>query len=102
MIDSSPVQNWNGPTDEIRSFRNGIKRDAKNGVSNRERLSAYVSFLMTSAMVLHKSVELVPNSFVIRILLHQSASSPDGPAPPLALTAGLFTKSVSIASNYFG
>ena len=54
------------------------------------------SFLMTSAMVLHKSVELVPNSFVIRILLHQSASS------PLALTAGLFTKSVSIASNYFG
>ena len=60
------------------------------------------SFLMTSAMVLHKSVELVPNSFVIRILLHQSASSPDGPAPPLALTAGLFTKSVSMASNYFG
>ena len=67
MIDSSPVQNWNGPTDEIRSFRiirsfrrnsspvpfewrpgflsNGIKRDAKNGVSNSERLSAYVQFL---------------------------------------------------------
>ena len=55
---------------------------------------------MSSAMALHKSVELVPNFFVIKILLHPSASSPDGPAPPLVLTVTLFTKSASIASNF--
>ena len=53
---------------------------------------------MTSAMALHKSVELLPNCFVIKFLLHLSASSP-GSAPPLVLTAALFTKSASIASN---
>ena len=42
-----------------------IKRQAKNGSNNGEELFAVHSFLMTSAMVLHKSVELVPNCFVI-------------------------------------
>ena len=38
-----------------------IKRHAKNGCNDGVRLSAVHSFLMTSAMALHKSVELVPN-----------------------------------------
>ena len=75
----------------------GIKRQVKNSSNDGQRLSAVHSFLITSAMVLHKSVELVPNCFVIKILLHPSASSPGGSAPPLVLTAALFTKSASIA-----
>ena len=42
-----------------------IKRHAKNGSNDDERLSVVHSFLMTSAMALHKSVELVLNCFVI-------------------------------------
>ena len=42
---------------------------------------------MTSAMVVHKSVELLPNCFVIKIFLHPSASGPYGPAPPLVSNA---------------
>ena len=80
----------------------GIKRHAKNDSNDGERLSAVHSFLMISGMALPKSVELVPSCFVIRILLHISASSPDGPAPSLVLTAVLFTKSASIASNFIG
>ena len=71
----------------------GIKRHAKNGSNDVERLSAVHSFLMTSAWALRKSVELVPNCFVIKILLHPSA-------PSLVLTAALFTKSALIASNF--
>ena len=55
---------------------------------------------MTSAIAVHKSVELLPNCFVIKI--HSSASSPDGPAPPLVVTVALFTKSASIVSNFIG
>ena len=73
----------------------GINRHAKNGSNDGERLSAVHSFLMTSAMALHISVELVWNCFVIKTLLHSSASSPDGPAPPLVLTAALFTNCCS-------
>ena len=40
----------------------------------------------------------MPNSFVIKSLLHPSTSGPDGPATPLVLTAALFTKSASIPS----
>ena len=71
----------------------GIKRHAKNGSNDGDRLSAEHSFLMASAMALHESVELV------KILLHPLASSPDSPAPPLVLTAALFIKSASIESN---
>ena len=42
-----------------------IKRHAKNGSNDDERLSVVHSFLMTSAMALHKSVEMVLNCFVI-------------------------------------
>ena len=78
----------------------GITRHAKDGSNDGERLSAVHSFLMTSAMVLHKSVELVPNCFVIKILLHPSAFSPDGPASPLVLTAVFLLSQQSTASNF--
>ena len=51
-------------------------------------------------MVVHKSVELLPNCFVIKIFLHPSASGPYGHAPPLVSNAAFFTKSASIASNF--
>ena len=51
---------------------------------------------MTLAMDLLKSMELVPNCFVIKIILHPPACSPDGHASPLVLTAALFTMSASI------
>ena len=57
---------------------------------------------MTSAVALHKLVELVPNCFHFKILLHPSSSSPDDPTQPLVLTAALFSKSASIASNFIG
>lgn len=47
-------------------------------------------------MTVHKSVELFPKFFVIKILLHSSASSPDGADLHLVLTAAIFTKSASI------
>lgn len=78
----------------------GIKRHVKNGSNDGEKLSTVHRFLITSAMALHESVELVPNFFVIKILLHPSASSPDGSAPLLGLIAALFSKSVSIGSNF--
>ena len=84
------------------SLSREIKLHAKNGSNDGERLSVLHSFLMTSAKASYKSVELVPNCFVIKILLYPSASSPDGPAPSLVLTAALFTKSASIASNFIG
>ena len=80
----------------------GTKRHAKNGSNNGERLSAVDSFLMTSAVSSHKSVELVRIFFLIKIHLHLSACSSHGPAPALVLTAGLFTKSASIVSNFIG
>ena len=78
----------------------GIKRHAKNSSNDGKRLSVAHNFLMTLAMDLHKSVELVPNCSVIKIFHHPSASSTDGPAPPLVLTAALLTKSASTASNF--
>ena len=123
------AQTCNGPTDEIRSFRiwgtitlctirsnispiaigwrpgllsKAIKRHAKNSSNDGESLSAVYSFLMTSAVALHKLVGLVPNCFHFKILLHPSASSPDDPTQPLVLTAALFSKSASIASNFIG
>ena len=80
----------------------GTKRHTKNGSNDGERLSAVDSFLMTSAMASHKSIELVRNCFLIKIHLHLSACSSDGPAPALVLTAGLFTKSASIVSSFIG
>ena len=70
----------------------GIKWHTKNSSNDGERLSAVHSFLITSAMAVHESMELLPNCFAIKILLHPSASSPDGPAPALVLPAPLFTK----------
>ena len=63
----------------------GIKQHAINASNDGARLSAVYSFLMASAISVHKSMGLLPNYY------HQdsfppSASSPDGPAPTLVLT----------------
>lgn len=68
----------------------GIKKQTKNNSNDGEKLSAVHRFLMTSAMDVYKSMELLPKYFAIKILFHPSAFSPDGPAPPLVLTASLF------------
>ena len=77
----------------------GIKQRAINASNDGVRVSAVHSFLMTSAISVHKSVGLLPNCY------HQdsfppSASSPDGPAPTLVLSTAPFTKSASIMSNF--
>ena len=49
------------------------------------------SFFIMLAMVVHKSVELSANCLDVRFLYQPSASTPEGPQPPLIFSAALQT-----------
>lgn len=74
----------------------GIRWHAKNASKDCVTLSVVHSVLISWAMTLHNSIDLLPNYFVVRVFLQLSASIRDGPAPPLVLNAALFTNSASI------
>ena len=63
---------------------NGIYLNASNA-SNDDDRSVIQCFLMTLVNVLHKSIELLPNWFDVKILFQLSTSRPEDPAAPLVL-----------------
>ena len=117
---SWPAQSWRDPTEEMISslmevtnsfpaihrktsptptgrspgyLLSGIKRLESNASRESDWFCIVHSFLMTSAMSLHKSFELDPKFFDRIILLQPSASISDGPAPPLVFVAAFRTVS---------
>ena len=80
----------------------GINLHASNNSNNDNRSSVVQSFSMTLANVLHKSFQLLPNWFDVKILFQPSASRPEGPAAPLVLSIAFFTLSASIEWNLIG
>ena len=75
---------------------NGINLHASNASNDDDRPSLVQNFFMTSANVLHKSLELLTNWFDVKIHFQPSASRPEGPAEPLVLSIAFFTLSTSI------
>ena len=81
---------------------NGINLHASNASNDDDRSSVVQSSFMTSANVLHKMYELLPNWSDVKILFQPSASRPEGPAAPLFLSIAFFTLSASIEWNLIG
>ena len=75
---------------------NGINLHASNASNDDDRSSVVQNFFMTSANVLHRSFELLPHWFDVKIHFQPSASRPEGPDEPLVLSIAFFTLSTSI------
>ena len=56
------------------------------------------SLFINWANVLRKSLDDVPNSLEVKILLHPPASRPDGPNPPFVNVTAFKIKNSSISS----
>ena len=69
---------------------NGINLHASNASNDGDRSSVVQSFLMAWANVLHKSFELLPNWFDVKIHFQPSASRPECPAAPLVLNIAFY------------
>ena len=80
----------------------GFQSIQKKASKDFDWFSTIHNFLITSAKVLHKSSVLSTKWFDVKILFQPSASSPDGPAPPLLLRAAFLTFYASIESNLIG
>ena len=87
-----PIQIGRG----LRSLSNGINLHASSASNDDDRSSVVENFFVTLANVLHKSLELFPNWFDVKILFQPSASRPEVPAAPLVLSIDFFTLSASI------
>ena len=80
----------------------GIKRQARKASKEEDRFSSTHKLLITSPNALHRSEEGLLKLFDVNILLHPSASIPEGPEPPLVLIAAIRTSSASMLSNLTG
>ena len=60
------------------------------------------NFLTTSANILHKLFEMLPNWFDVKLLFQPSWSRPEVPAAPVVLSIAFFTLFASIEWNLIG
>ena len=80
---------------------NAKKRQGRNALNDEDKFSI-VHIMMNLANVFHRSVELTPNRFDVRILLHPYALTHELPSQPLVLSVAFVTLSSLVKSNSRG
>ena len=82
-------------------FSSGNSQKARKASRDVDWFSTLQIFLMTSASALHRSIELLPIFFHIKIRFQPSVSMPLSPEPPLFSIAAFSVFSTSIPLSLF-
>ena len=78
---------------------NGINLHTTNASNDDDRYICRTKFFMTSANVLHKSFELLPDWFNVKILFQSSTSRPEGRAVTLVSLVLLSLHSLHLSNG---